>query len=328
MDTSGLFPRFAERPPWLNGDLQTLRNFIRRPFYDLAEWPERRLELRLPDGDRLVALVHRREAPRAVSILIHGLGGDCDSVYVRSTARELLRQGHTLIRLNLRSAGLSAPFCRSQYHAGRSDDLRAALALLGGAGALPAGVPVFAAGYSLGGNVLLKYLGEEGKAGPLAAAAVVSTPLDLAAASQRLLLPRNRFYQEYLITRMKAEALADPDGLDAAARAVVRGARTILEFDDRFVAPRHGFADAADYYTRSSSAGYLAGVAVPTLVVHGFNDPWIPIETYHAVPWRSLTGVVPLLVAGGGHVGFHGTGSRVPWHDRCFAAFFDRVIKQ
>jgi predicted alpha/beta-fold hydrolase len=322
-DAAGVFPPFAERPPWLTGDLQTLRNVIRRPFHDLSDWPEQRIELPLDDGDRLVAQIHRPSAPQALVVLIHGLGGDANSVYVRATARHLLSSGYAVVRLNLRGAGLSAAHCRSQYHAGRSEDVRAALARL-----KPSNGPFFAVGYSLGGNVLLKYLGEEGRGGPLTAAAAVSTPLDLAASSRRLLVPRNRFYQDYLVTRMKADALAEPDFLSAEERRRLRELRTIFEFDDRFVAPRHGFADAADYYARSSAGRYVGGIGVPTLVVHGLNDPWIPAESYTGLPWNGLTGVVPLLPRGGGHVGFHGVGSRIPWHDRCIALFFDRLVKQ
>ncbi len=317
------FPPFFERPPWLTGDLQTLRNIIRRPFHDLSSWPERRIDLPLSGGDRLVALIHHPVGrPKAMAILIHGLGGSADSVYVRSTARHLLSSGFGVIRLNLRGAGLSASLCRSQYHAGRSEDIRAAIA------ALTLQSPVAAIGYSLGGNVLLKYLGEEGRDTPLAAAIAISTPLDLAAASQRLLARRNRFYQDYLVARMKVDALAAPSALTSQELRTVQEARTVFELDDRFIAPRHGFADAADYYARCSASRYLDCVRIPTLVIHGLNDPWIPADAYHAVPWDRLPSLTPLLTRGGGHVGFHGIDSRVPWHDRCLALFLDRLVNQ
>jgi predicted alpha/beta-fold hydrolase len=189
-------------------------------------------------------------------------------------------------------------------------------------------VPLIGIGYSLGGNVLLKYLGEEGRGAALAASVVVSTPLDLAAASQRLLAPRNRFYQDYLVTRMKVEALADPESLTSPEARVVQATRTVFDFDDRFVAPRHGFAGAADYYARCSASRYLDGIRPPTLVIHGLNDPWIPAAVYHAVPWGRLPSLTPLLPRGGGHVGFHGIDSRVAWHDRCAGLFVDRVVNQ
>ena len=173
MRAAGPFPPFFERPPWLTGDLQTLRNMIRRPFHDLAPWPERRLELPLADGDRLVAHSHRPDgAVLGVVILIHGLGGGADSVYVRATARHLLLNGYAVIRLNLR--------------------------------------------------------------GP---------------AVRRRCAGRNRVY---LVARLKADALAvlGENGADPVYQV-----RTVLEFDERFIAPRHGFADASDYYARSSAGG-------------------------------------------------------------------------
>lgn len=194
MRAAGPFPPFFERPPWLTGDLQTLRNMIRRPFHDLAPWPERRLELPLADGDRLVAHSHRPDgAVSGVVILIHGLGGGADSVYVRATARHLLLNGYAVIRLNLR--------------------------------------------------------------GP---------------AVRRRCAGRNRVY---LVARLKADALAvlGENGADPVYQV-----RTVLEFDERFIAPRHGFADASDYYARSSAGGYLAGIGIPTMIIHGLNDPWDP----------------------------------------------------
>jgi hypothetical protein len=319
------FPVFAPRPPWLSGDLQTLRNFVRRTWYDLSPWPETRLDLAMADGDRLLGQLHAPEQARATVVLIHGLTGCADSTYVRATARHLLSSGYAVLRLNLRGAGPARPLCRLQYHAGRTDDLRQALNVFAARRPDLAGA-LFAIGYSLGGNMLLKYLGEEGRATPLRAAVAVSAPIDLSAASQRLMMPRNRVYHSYLIGRMRAEALAPSADLSAEERRAILAARTVYEYDDRFVAPRNGFADAADYYRRSSAVQHLGGIATPTLIIHARDDPWIPAESYRAVDWRGLPTLTPLLPPHGGHVGFHGVGSRVPWHDRCAAVFLDRAL--
>src|SRR5205814_772346 len=137
-------------------------------------------------------------------MLMHGLSGTEESVYVRATAAHLLRQGHSVLRLNLRGAGVSATRCRGRYHAGRSEDLRQAIAALSPALVGKGIVPV---GYSLGGNVLLKLLGEGGHP-DIRAAAAVSAPIDLAAASRCLRLPRNHLYQSWLLTMMRVEAMA------------------------------------------------------------------------------------------------------------------------
>jgi predicted alpha/beta-fold hydrolase len=314
----------------LGGDLQTLRNALPGRPADLADWPGRRLELALADGsgDRLAAALHRPGAPRGrpLAALIHGLTGCEDSRYIRASARHLLARGHPVLRLNLRGAGPSGALCRYRYHAGRSEDLRDALTALGDLepGLLDKGLLLV--GYSLGGNMLLKFLAEHGARFAVLAAASVSAPLDLKATQLRIMAPRNAVYHRYLLARMKAETLAGTAALSEAERQAVGSCRSIYQFDDRFVAPRGGFADAEDYYRRCSARAFLSAIAVPTLLVHARDDPWIPAAAYEAVDWGSNPHLVPLLSASGGHLGFHGRGARAAWHDRCIRRFFERVL--
>ena len=98
---------------------------------------------------------------------------------------------------------------------------------------------------------------------------------------------------------------------------------TIWEFDEAFVAPRGGFADALDYYAQSSAIHRLDAIRVPTLVIHALDDPWIPVRSYRDRDWSEDSAARLLLAPGGGHVGFHGRGSPIPWHDRCIQLFFD-----
>jgi predicted alpha/beta-fold hydrolase len=149
------FPKFLARPPWIGGDLQTVRNYLRGAQTPLDEFPEERIEFPLADGDRLVATLHRPafDARRPLAILIHGLSGSQDSIYLRRSARHLLQSGFPVLRFNLRGAGPSGPLCRFSYHAGRSEDLHAALMQLDGR---LAGNGLLAVGYSMGGNLLLK----------------------------------------------------------------------------------------------------------------------------------------------------------------------------
>lgn len=319
------FPLFRPRPPWVNGDLQTLRNFLRRPTFDLSAFPAERLNLPMLDGsgDTLLGdLNHPAGATKPLAVLIHGLTGCSTGTYMLATALHLLRRGHPVLRLNLRGAGPTRPLCRQQYHAGRTQDLRDALA------PLPPDLTkdgILAVGYSLGANMLLKYLAEQGADGPVRAAAAVSAPIDLKAASVRLMRPRNRLYHDWLIRRMQEEALAG-EGLDAGERRTVEAVRTVYAFDDRFVAPRNGFAGAEDYYARCSALRILPDIRVPTLVIHALDDPWITGGTYTGFDWRGNPKLQPLLPAQGGHVGFHGVGSRVPWHDQCLPIFFEKVL--
>ena len=315
------FPRFRSRIPWWGRDLQTLRNHIVKTKVSLADYPDESLEFAMPDGDRLLGIVSRpkEETPRPLAVLIHGLTGSADSAYVRTSARHLLEQGYPVLRLNLRGAGPSMGLCRSRYHAGRSEDLRQVLGQMDGRLAARG---LLLVGYSLGGNLMLKYLGEAGRRAIVRGAVSISAPIDLDAARRGLMRRRNHLYHRHLLAGLKLEtgSLA----LTADERRTLAGVETIFDFDDRILAPRMGFAGAADYYRRAMALPLLPDIRVPTLVIHAQDDPWIPVSTYRDYDWAANPNLVPLLPSRGGHVGFHGRGSAVPWHDRCMALFFAR----
>ena len=283
----------------------------------LAPHTTERLKFPLADGtgDTLVASLDRPQTPQTgspLTILIHGLTGAEHSLYIFSMARLLLERGGRVLRLNLRGAGPSRSLCGEHYYAGRSQDFRALLALL------PDELTrdgLLAVGYSLGGAMLLKYLGEEGAASPLAAAAAVSAPIDLAVTCRHMMRPRNRLYHHYILAFMKAEATGEGAVLSTAERAAILGARTVWDYDDVFIAPRYGFASAADYYERCRPTRFMADIRVPTLVLAGLDDTWIPGGLYKDYDWRANRSLTPVLPDQGGHVGFHGTGSRQPWSD-------------
>jgi predicted alpha/beta-fold hydrolase len=318
---------FEQRFPWIGGDLQTVRNYFVRPNTTLGDGPSERLEIPLDDGsgDRLLAALDRPPGPdggKALVVLIHGLTGCEESYYMLNTARFWLRQGHAVLRLNLRGAGPSRRVCSEQYHAGRSRDLAATLSGLPPE-LLCAGV--IAIGYSLGGNVLLKYLGEEGTNAPVRFAASVSAPIDLSATAQRFHRPRNWLYQRRMLSWMKAESTAPGAKISDAERQAIERARSVWEFDDAFIAPRNGFDGAEDYYARCSAVGFLRGISVPTLLIQSRDDPWIPSAPYEAAARLGNRHLSLRLTEHGGHVGFHGRGAKMPWHDRLIAAEIDRL---
>ena len=319
-------PGFVPRPPWIGGDLQTLRNFLVRPRHDLGRWPQQRLALDLADGsgDRLLARLHAGDAAagRPLVVLVHGLTGCEDSTYIRASARTLLERGHPVLRLNLRGAGPGRPLARGGYSAGKSDDLRDALTALGAFSNRLLSSGLLLVGYSLGGNMLLKFLAEYGGDFPIRAAASVSAPIDLKATQVRIMAPRNRIYHAYLLSRMKQEALATPGGLSDQWLQAVRSARSVYDFDDRVVGPRNGFDGADHYYAESSGLRYLEGIDTPTLLIHARDDPWIPAKAYTGFDWTQNRRLVPALPTSGGHVGFHGKDSQVAWHDRRIVEFF------
>ncbi len=285
-------------------------------------------------GDKLPVMVHRAKpdlAHGAPALLIHGLTGCEDSFYIRQTARQCLSQGRSAVRVNLRGAGPSMGRCRGQYHAGRSQDLRDLLAglrdlepeLLGGEA-------VVAVGYSLGGNMLLKYLGEEEDRTPedrpkVLAGASVSAPIDLKAAQLRIMERRNQVYHAYLLNRMKVEARGEGEHLPPELRDGVENARSVYEFDDFVVAPRNGFDGADDYYARCSARQFLPKIRVPVLAITARDDPWIPVETYETVAWRENPALHLLMAPGGGHVGFHQRDREMPWHDHCIVKWLDHL---
>ena len=377
-------PPFAVRAPWWGGDLQTCRNFVMRRLSrgalpDLAPYAEEIVVLPLPDGsgDSLVGVLNRplaatgEGAARPLAVLVHGMAGDDESAYMLLSASGLLGRGHAVLRLNLRGAGRSRAYCGGEYHAGRSDDLRAALAglpaALNDSGLAPelTAAGVLLIGYSLGGNIVLKLLGEAGRgeggrgeggrgdggrveggredgeredggrgesqrgeALPVTvrAAVAISAPIDLAEADRRMHDPRNRFYHDRMLRRLQRNAVEPGARLSPAERQAAQAARTIFAFNDRFVAPRGGFAGARDYYRRASALPLLADIRVPTLIVHAANDPWIPAVAYRRYPWAANPFLQPHLLPGGGHVGFHTRGDRLPWYDRAMHGFFDAVL--
>jgi predicted alpha/beta-fold hydrolase len=317
------FPGFRSRWPWWGRDLQTLRSVIMGGGPALEASSSERVEFPMGDGSGDVLLGNlerpRQATERPLVVLIHGLTGSAESSYVRVSARHLLGLGYPVLRLNLRGAGPTRGRSRFLYHAGRSEDLRRVLGSMDGR---LAGKGVFLAGYSLGGNLLLKFLGEAGRRAIVLGAVSVSAPIDLAAARLGIERRRNRIYQRYLLARLKEEASALPT--EPPAPAELERIATIYEFDDGIVAPRAGFACADDYYRRCMALAFLPEIAVPTLVIHSRDDPWIPFAAYRDFAWKSNPRLMPLFPRHGGHVGFHGAGSLVPWHDRCMAHFFAR----
>lgn len=318
------FPPFRPRLPWVGGDLQTLKNYLSRGGWDLSDWPSERLYFDADDGsgDRLQGVLHRKDDGPLV-VLLHGLTGCEESFYVLETARFLLSQGVSVLRLNLRGAGPSRNSCRGHYCAGSSDDLATVLRQLP-TDLVRQGVVLI--GFSLGGNIVLKYLAEKPLALEVRCAIAVSAPIDLATASHRMMATRNGVYHRWLLRRMSEEASAGSAVLTDAERVAINGVRSVYAFDDRFVAPRNGFADAEDYYRKCSAAGMLAKIDTPALLIHARNDPWIPAGTFENIDLAALPKISLALADSGGHVGFHGRNDRSPWHNQCAYTYLSSFL--
>jgi predicted alpha/beta-fold hydrolase len=282
-------------------------------------------------GDKVVVAVHRsrpRERagasrpPAAPSLvaLVHGLGGSAESSYVVATTAGLLEAGYHVARVDLRGAGRSIEHSSDLYHAGRTEDLRDVLRVLD---RLPeadsdgTGPALAVMGFSLGGNLTIKLLGEPLDGLPVVAGVAVSAPLDLAVGSEHLHHMAWGTYEKFLLRGLRRDALSKPYGLTAQEREGIRRVSRIVEFDDLITARRNGWRDAAEYYAVNSSGQFLPRIRVPTLVIHALDDPMIPDGPYRAVDWEGLAraGYVQRAITGhGGHVGFHERGGRYPWY--------------
>ena len=323
------FPPFHARPPWWTGDLQTMRNFAVRARWRsstaLRAWPVERLWIETADGsgDRLAAAIQTPGAEdvleRPVIVLVHGLGGNEESSYLQVAALDWLRAGHRVARLNLRGAGITRPVCRLQYDAGDPADLRTALVAL--SDRFP-GASLALVGFSLGGSLALRLAGQGVAELPLLAVASVSAPLDLAETAERLAAPRNALYRRRMLHKVKQQTTAPGAALSPAERRAIERAKSLIEVDERFTAPRGGFRGAADYYEQSSARKSLSTIRTPALLVHAVDDPWIPAASHLEARATSPAAVRVLLAPGGGHVGFHGRGSTKPWHQICVERFF------
>ncbi|MFT5454492.1 MAG: putative alpha/beta-fold hydrolase [Myxococcota bacterium] len=292
------------RPPWWlrNAHAQTLWGSVlrRSPALDLT-WEV----FDLPDGDFVeVAWVDRETAPSAPTVLVlHGLTGSVQSKPVRGLLQAFSNLGWHAGCFHFRGCGRGPNRTAIGYHSGKTDDPRHVLATLRGRSEGPLAV----AGVSLGANVLLKLLGEDGATAPVDAAVAISPPLRLRPCVDRMERGLSQLYQAHLLRRLVAGVREKvPLPVDAAALA---RCRTFREFDDLVTAPLHGFRDAEDYYQRASSTPFLLGIRTPTLVIHARDDPFFTPEV---VPTAAeLPDTVRFeLSPTGGHVGFVGGASR------------------
>jgi predicted alpha/beta-fold hydrolase len=300
----GTFPPYVA-PAWLPGPhLQTIYPaLLPRPVL-----PYRRQRWETPDGDFIDLDWIDGVAGAPLVVLFHGLEGGSRSHYSLSFMGAVRERGWHGVVLHFRGCSGEPNRLPRAYHSGDTYEADWTLSRL--KAAFP-DVPVYVLGVSLGGNLLLKWLGEQaGAAGAVVAgAAAVCAPLDLMAAGQALENGFNRFYARYFLDSLKPKVLAKlarhPDLVDPRLVDPGRVARaaTMREFDDAFTAPVHGFRDTDDYWTRASSKPWLRRIVVPTLVLNSRNDPFLPER---ALPDRAAVSPSVLLEfpAEGGHVGF------------------------
>jgi predicted alpha/beta-fold hydrolase len=298
------------KPAWfLRGPhLQTIWGRIVRPRRAARL---RREIVETPDGDELV-LDHLDGNPSPRFILLHGLEGSSNSVYMQGLFAAIRRRGFAATAMNFRSCALDArgremPNRRPRfYHSGETGDFDFVARRL-------ATTPLVAIGASLGGNVLLKWLGENPDQRIVAAAAAFSVPFDLSAGARHI----NRLYTARFMRTMKRKVIAllarHPEMRGRIDLAALLRARNFVEFDNAATAPIHGFASADDYYAKSSSLQFLPRIKTPTLILNAEDDPFLPREALERARAAASEAVEFRTTPCGGHTGF--IAGTYPW--RC-----------
>ncbi len=305
MKQSPTFTVAPYRPSWWlpGGHLQTLGGkYLRRS----GPFPYKRERIDTPDHDFLDLDFGPDPDPSApLVLLLHGLEGFTQRPYMIQAAQALRASGIASVGLNFRSCSDDPNLQPRMYHSGGTEDVVLTLEYL--KSRWPAR-PMGAIGFSLGGNVMLKMLGErsDGGTGLLKAAVGISVPYDLAAGAVYLEQGAlGWLYARYFLKSLKAKVKAKEKLLSPILdlRKVYQ-ARTLREFDDCATGPLHGFQDAADYYRQSSSKQFLGKIRVPTLLFHARNDPFLPPRSIPHEAVAENSSLFPAFARRGGHVGF------------------------
>jgi uncharacterized protein len=328
-------PSFAFAPAWFarNPHLQTVWGKFVRPHPPLTTTPRERW--RTPDGDSVTVVRLEGTTPSSPRLLLlHGLEGTERSHYVESLFHAAAERGWGADLLLFRSCDGRLNDAPRFYHSGETSDVAWFIQQVA---ARHPSAPLFVMGVSLGGNVLVKLLGEPHMPLPetLRAAVAVSVPFDLARGSRYISQGFSRVYERWFLRTLRRKALAKRERFPTLfpSADAIAGIRTLWEFDDRITGPLHGFTGALDYYTRCSAQHFVQHARVPLLLVSAIDDPFLPADVLEEV--RTLVSQNPLVetefLPRGGHVGFV-TGA-LPWRTRPWLVeriplFFERQLRE
>ncbi len=327
MLVSQAMDRSEFRPAWwLPGPhAQTLGARILRSKSKVVCQRER---MELPDGDFLdldwVTSVEGNVVGEGAPLVIvlHGLEGSAQSGYAVQLYRELTKRGLQAVGLNFRGCSGEPNRVPRAYHSGETGDLARVVEFLHES--YP-GRPLGSVGVSLGGNVLLKYLGEKREQRrAVVAAAAISVPYDLSAGADHVERGFSRTYRAFLVRKLKRKVRAKLHVMNGQIDvSSALAARTFREFDEAVIVPIHGFEDAEDYYRQSSSDQFLGSIKVPTLLVHSLDDPFLPEDAVPLGAGEASSYIKTAFTANGGHVGFVSGTPWAPvfWAERTVAEF-------
>ncbi len=252
-----------------------------------------------PDSDFLDLFWYQNDSRKLV-IIQHGLEGSADRPYILGMANCFLKQGFDALAWNYRSCGQEMNWTSKFYHSGATYDLDLVVRH-----AVPKYDEIYLVGFSLGGNLTLKYLGESERSKKIKKAVAVSAPLDLDKGVDNLLSRRGYIYQKRFVNnltqKVKRKHELNPDQVSLTHLSKIKNVR---DFDDYYTAPLHGYEDATDYYHKCSSRYFLSGIQVPTLILNAINDPILSPESLDHQLTKDLPNVTLETSKFGGHVGF------------------------
>jgi predicted alpha/beta-fold hydrolase len=305
MPADGAPVEFRPYPLFRHPHLMTVLPRFRPCSHLLAGIPCQARLFQVAPHSQVLGYCHWQLDPRQhrTVVLLHGFEGCSDSHYMVGIASKAWRAGLNVIRLNQRNCGGTEHLSPTLYHSGLSGDVAAVVATLSTHDQLN---HIWAAGYSMGGNLVLKMAGEAGADLPALCGVVAVCPnIDPAVCVTALECPANRFYQRYFLTRTKArlrrKAASFPGKYDLSRLAAIR---TLREFDDFYTAPDGGFQSAADYYDRAGARHVLGAIQVPTLIITAQDDPFIPYAIFQNPALQANRWIRLWAPAQGGHCGF------------------------
>lgn len=283
-----------------------------------------REQFELPDGD-FVDLDWSVVGGKDLAVILHGLESHTERPYMKGMAKALNEAGFDTVSMSFRGCGGRSNRLLRFYHSGDTGDLKQVLGHLSEKTEYPR---IFLVGFSLGANILLKFLGEEGEGAGMtyriAKSAAVSAPCDLLSASIALDKMRNFMYRRRFLKKLEKSLIRKqflyPQDIDMRG---FRRIRSMRAYDERFTAPQNGFKDALDYYAQSSSKPYLPLISSPVLIINALDDPFLGPECYpNEEDLKANEYVEWCLPAFGGHVGFSNLGRRAFWHEETICAYF------